>query len=70
MLPLLPPRPIMFAGTDSRDKPTSSTDIQPKALPKETPKETIRFKKRAEGGQVASSASSGHQHIPLMAHRA
>ena len=61
----LPWCPSMFTGLDQRDKPTSSTDIQSKALSKETPKETIRFKKRAQAGQAASSASTGNQDTSL-----
>ena len=55
----------MFAGVEQRDEPTSFIDSQAKALSKETPKETIRFKKRAEAGQAAGSASTGSQNTSL-----
>ena len=61
----LPPVSLnMFTGTVRRDKPCTATDshTNTKTLSKETPKETIRFKKRGEAGEATSS--SVHQEIP------
>ncbi len=51
----------MPSGSGSKDKPSSSTDLRFKALSSDTPKETIRFKKRAQDSQESSCLPVGNQ---------
>ncbi len=55
----------MPSGSGSKDKLSSSADPQLKALSSDTPKETIRFKKRAQDNQESSGLPVGHQEVSL-----
>ena len=53
----------MPSGSGSKDKLSSSADPQFKALSSDTPKETIRFKERAQDNQESSGLPVGHQEV-------
>ena len=55
----------MPSGSGSKDKLPSSADPQFEALSSDTPKETIRFKKRAQDSQESSGLPVGQQEVSL-----